>query len=287
MLRQLNHDASGTDRVETAAGRRRVKAALGHVLYRSGLHKLLWRNRAVIVLFHRVDDRYPENPITCSRAQFAACCDFFARYFKVIALGELLELLRRGEDISRRLVITFDDAYRDNYDFAAAELRKRGLPACFFIPTSFVGSDRPAWWDAERDIRSEWMTWEEVRTLVDQGFELGAHTVTHADCGTIAGADAMREIAGAKSELEAVTGGSIRHFAYPYGYAANMTEENRSIVEASGYGCCLAASGGTVRPSDHPFHLRRAPINSWYLSPYQFGFETLSIALAEGTRART
>jgi peptidoglycan/xylan/chitin deacetylase (PgdA/CDA1 family) len=224
--------------------------------------------------------------MTCSHAQFGVCCDFFVRYFKVVTLSELLELLRQGADISRRLVITFDDGYRDNGDVAAVELRKRGLPACFFIPTGFVGTDQTAWWDEKRGIRSEWMSWEKVRGLSAEGFELGAHTVTHADCGQIAGADALREIAGSKTQLEAAIGTSVRHFAFPYGEDNRMTEENRSIVRGTGYSSCLAANGGTVRPSDDPFRLRRVPINSWYLSPYQFGFETISIALSETARAK-
>jgi peptidoglycan/xylan/chitin deacetylase (PgdA/CDA1 family) len=262
-----------------STARRRLKAALGHLLYRSGLYKLPWRHRALIVLFHRVDDRYPENGITCSRAQFAALCDFFARYFEVITLSELLELLRRRADVSRRLVITFDDGYRDNYQFAAVELRKRGLPACFFVTTGFVGSDQSAPWDAKHSIRSEWMSWDEVRSLRAQGFELGAHTVTHPHLGRVAGAEAVREIAGSKAQLEAEVGGPILHFAYPFGTPDHMTEANRAIVREAGFSCCLSAHGGTVRAGDSPFRLNRGVINMWSLSPYQLGFEAIQLWL--------
>jgi len=271
-------------RVDWRIAKRWIRVGLGQLLYRSGTYKRLWRDRAVIVLFHRVDDRYPGNPITCSREQFSAFCDFAAKYFKVIALSELLDLLEQRADVSRRLVITFDDAYSDNFHFAAIELRKRRLPACFFIPAGFVGSAQPSWWDAQLDIRSEWMNWEEVRALHAQGFELGSHTITHADLGRVAGVEAVREIAGSKAELEAEMGVQIRHFAYPYGDPDKITEENRSLVRMTGYRCCLAAHGGTVRGSDSPFRLRRVPMNSWYISPYQFGFETLRTALAEAAK---
>src|SRR2546423_4904144 len=216
-LRGAREHAVDTSTAEDALllrrnGKRRLKSLLGHLLYRSGIYRRLWKDRAVIVLFHRVDDRYPEDPITCSRAHFSACCDFFARYFEVVSLGELLALQHRGCDISRRLVITFDDGYADNFHFAAAELRRRGLPACFFIPTAFVGTDHVAWWDAESSIRSEWVTWDEVRTLHAQGFELGSHTLTHADCGQLRGAEAVREIAGSKAQLEAAIATRIESF---------------------------------------------------------------------------
>jgi peptidoglycan/xylan/chitin deacetylase (PgdA/CDA1 family) len=253
-------------------GRRTLSAFLGALVYGSGIHKLVWRNQALIVLFHRVDDRYPTDPITCSRAQFAAFCDFFARHFKVVSLSELLERMRGGADISRHLVITFDDGYRDNYHVAAAELRKRGLPACFFVPTAFMGSEHVAWWDQQQEISSEWMTWDEVRSLRKEGFEVGAHTITHADCGCIAGEVAQHEIGGSKTVLEAQVGDRIQHFAFPYGDEVHMTEENRSLVRAAGFGCCLSSQRGTVRASDSPFDLKRVPINTWYGSPFDFGF---------------
>ncbi len=272
---------AGSAPLKSGVARRRLKAALGHLLYRTGLYKLPWRQRAMIVLFHRVDDRYPEDPITCSRAQFTAFCDFFARYFEVVTLGELLELLQRRADISRRLVITFDDGYRDNYAVAAAELRKRGLPACYFVTTGFVGTDQSAPRDARRSIRSEWMNWDQVRSLLEQGFELGAHTITHPDCGRIGGAEATREITGSKAQLEAEVGTPVRYFAYPFGRPDQMTDENRSIVRDAGFSCCLSAYGGAVGAADDPFRLKRAPINTWYLSPYQFGFEAIHLWLSK------
>lgn len=255
--------------------RRHVKAALGRAAYRSGMHAAAWRDRAVIALFHRVDDRYPSDPITCTRAQFTAFCDFFARYFIVVSLGELVDRLQSGADISRRLVITFDDGYRDNYQFAATELRRRGLPACFFVATDYIGTDTIPWWDARYSVQSEWMSWDEVRDLHAQGFEIGSHTKTHADCGRISGSEAEREIVGSKEKLEAELGAAVHHFAYPFGDADHMTEENLGLVRRAGFDCCLAAHGGIVRASDSVFRLRRVPINGWYRSPYQFGFETI------------
>jgi peptidoglycan/xylan/chitin deacetylase (PgdA/CDA1 family) len=269
---ETNVPAPATPPAHSRRGRRRLSAALGALLYKTGIYRLAWRNRAVIVLFHRVDDRYPSDPLTCTRTQFAAFCDFFARYFKVVSLGELIDRMQRGVNISRHVVITFDDGYRDNYHVAAAELRKRGLPACFFVSPAFMGSDHVAWWDVQQSIASEWMTWEEVRLLGKDGFELGSHTITHADCGSISGEAAQHEIGGSKTLLEAQLGGNVRHFAFPYGGSKHMTEENRAIVRDAGFCCCLSTERGTVRASDDPYRLKRIPIDMWYASPSDFGW---------------
>ncbi|HEU4748543.1 MAG TPA: polysaccharide deacetylase family protein [Gemmatimonadaceae bacterium] len=254
--------------------KRRIKAFLGRAIFASRAYLPLFRNRAVIVLFHRVDDRYPGDPITCSTAQFREFCTFFHRYFTVVPFHDLIAKLERGDDISRHLVITFDDGYRDNRR-AADELLRRRMPASFFIATDFIGSDRVPWWDAESGIVSEWMSWADVRSLRDDGFELGAHTKNHVDLGVVSGPEAVEEIVGSARRLVAETAIPIDLFSYPYGRPHQITEENREIVRNAGFACCPSAYGGTVGKGEDPFRICRTPISPWHISPYQFGFEAL------------
>jgi len=67
----------------------------------------------------------------------------------------------------------------------------------------------------------------------------------------------------------------VPYFTYPFGSEGQITEENRKLVEEAGFSCCLSAYGGSVAPGDARFHLKRTVVSSWYLSPYQFGFETM------------
>ena len=255
---------------------RGARTLLGELIYRSRFYRSLWKQRAVIVIFHRVDDRYPHDPITCSFEKFQAYCDFFQRYFIVVSLSELLDRLRTGRDIGRHLVITFDDGYRDNAR-CALELKRRGLPACFFVTTGFIGSSRNAWWDSLRSIHSEWMSWDEVRTLHTLGFELGPHTANHANLGAVHGTDAVAEIVGAKDLLDAKLGTKTQHFCFPFGRPEHMSDENRQLVRRAGFRSCLAAGGGTVTPDSDLFDLKRIGISDAYGSPYQWGFEMLPV----------
>ena len=122
-----------------------------------------------------MDDRLRGSPLACSTKDFRAYCAFFARHFHVITLGELLRRMRTGASLSRCLVITFDDGYEDNYLFAAPVLREHGLTACFFITSEFIGSSIRPVWDREYGVPSPWMSWEQVASLREQGFEIGLH----------------------------------------------------------------------------------------------------------------
>jgi peptidoglycan/xylan/chitin deacetylase (PgdA/CDA1 family) len=255
--------------------KRRLKAILGSLAYRSGIYRRFFADKAVIALFHRVDDEWKGNPISSTREEFTAYCDFFRRYFIVVSLAELLRKIEAKEDITRHLVITFDDGYKDNHDFAAVELRKRDMSATFFVATNFISSDRVPWWDADSPIRPKWMNWDDVRSLRDQGFAIGSHTEDHVDMGVVARDEALAQLVGSRKKLASELGTDPEFFAYPYGRANQMSETNRSAVAEAGYRCCLSAFGGAVGPETRPLYIKRISLSPWFVSPYHFAFEAM------------
>jgi len=255
--------------------KRIIKSLLGFLFFRSGLYSRFFRNKTVIVLFHRVNDALKGNPISITESEFTAFCIFFQKYFIVISLSELLEKLKQNKDLGRHLVITFDDGYKDNHDLVAIELKKRNLPACFFISTNFIGSNNVPLWDKVLSIQSEWMNWDDVRSLHAQGFEIGAHTMNHVDLGSLSGKIAADEITGSMKRLNRELKSKVRYFSYPFGSTNHLLEENRERVRQAGFSCCLSALGGTTNSDTDPFYMKRVPISTWYISPYQFAFEVM------------
>jgi peptidoglycan/xylan/chitin deacetylase (PgdA/CDA1 family) len=258
---------------------RRIKAAVGWIIFRTGLYRRMRGKEAVIVLFHRVNDAYPNDPLTYTTKDFERFVRFFGRFFDVIPLSTLLRRLETGAELAGSLAITFDDGYRGNATIAAPILERHGQSACFFVTTQYVDSDHVPWWDAEKKIQTKWMTWDQVRALRAAGHDIGSHTQTHPDLGVIPKDEARREIGGGASRLDAELGEHSGLFAYPFGGRKNMSEENQLVVGELGLRCCLSAYGGTVRVGDDPLRLKRITISDWYLSPYQFGFELLAGSL--------
>jgi peptidoglycan/xylan/chitin deacetylase (PgdA/CDA1 family) len=255
---------------------RRIKAAAGWVIFRSGLFRRLRRDEAVIVLFHRVNDAYPADPLTVTNRKFEDFVRFFGRFFDVIPLTELLRLLAAGDDLTGKLAITFDDGYRGNATMAAPILERHGQRACFFVTTDWMGTSHIAWWDAEKSIQTQWMTWDQVRALRAAGHDIGSHTKTHPDLGVVSPDVAQKEIGGGSERLDAELGQHSGLFAYPFGGTKNMSDANQRVVNQLGLRCCLSAYGGAVRDGDDPLRLKRMTITTWFLSPYQFGYEYLT-----------
>jgi peptidoglycan/xylan/chitin deacetylase (PgdA/CDA1 family) len=251
-----------------------VKGLLGRTAFASRLDALLLRQRAVVVAFHRVRPTAADGDgLTISVPLFERYCRFFRRHFRVVPLRDLVDRLERGVALQRELAITFDDGYRDNFDHAAPVLERLALPATFFVVSDWMGTDVVPWWDREQGVRHPWMTWEQVRSLQQRGFEIGAHTRTHADLGRVSDGDAKDEILGARLELEHRLGTAVELFAYPYGGAGNLLELNRELVKDAGFRCCCSCFGGLNARGTDPLQLRRIAVSSWYRSPYQFGFD--------------
>lgn len=255
---------------------RRAKTVAGWIIFRTRLYRLLRRKEAVIVVFHRVNDAYPTDPLTCSRGHFEDYVRFFAKFFEVVSLTEFLQRLETGADLTSVMAITFDDGYSGNATIAAPILERHNLRASFFVTTDYLGTEHVPWWDAEKNIATKWMTWDQVRALRAAGHEIGSHTQTHVDLGVVSREEARKEMGGGAARLEAELGERSGLFAYPYGGRANMSEENQSLTKELGLRCSVSAYGGTVTAGADPLRLTRVTISTWYLSPYQFGFELIA-----------
>jgi peptidoglycan/xylan/chitin deacetylase (PgdA/CDA1 family) len=67
-------------------------------------------------------------------------------FFEPVFLDDWLESARRGEALPARAVaFTFDDGWRDNFDFAFPVLRDCAIPATVFLVTGHVGGQYLFW----------------------------------------------------------------------------------------------------------------------------------------------
>jgi peptidoglycan/xylan/chitin deacetylase (PgdA/CDA1 family) len=68
--------------------------------------------------------------------------------YRVVTLAEAVELAESGFAVNEpTALVTFDDGYRDNFEVALPVLTGLGVPAAFFLPTSFLDEPRLPWWD--------------------------------------------------------------------------------------------------------------------------------------------
>lgn len=256
--------------------KKKIKGALGRVADAAGLLVPNFRSKLIVVTFHRVNDWMSEDGITCDSKKFETFCRYFRSHFKVVPLVEQVAGCRDGRHMGGTLSITFDDGYRDNIEVAAPILRRLDLPATFFVTTGFIGSDYVPPWDAHLPQRPGWMTWDQVRELRDQHFDIGGHTVHHIDMGTESPEVIRAELMQCRTTLKEQLGDPARLFAYPFGGRRNISPASVGLVREVGFECCVSACGGINPPIADPFSLNRISVGGWFATPHQFAFEVLS-----------
>jgi peptidoglycan/xylan/chitin deacetylase (PgdA/CDA1 family) len=105
-----------------------------------------------IVTFHHVEDGaagYPYDPgvADATRAQFRRWIELLARHGTPIRVDDLVRAVHGGPLPKNPVMVTFDDGYRSCHDVALPILRELGVPATFFVSTSFVSERRLFWWE--------------------------------------------------------------------------------------------------------------------------------------------
>jgi peptidoglycan/xylan/chitin deacetylase (PgdA/CDA1 family) len=250
-----------------------IKTLCGRAAGFTGIYEREFRANMVVVAFHRISDQLPEDALTCGAQKFKAFCEFFRRYFRVVPLSEQIAGCRAGADLGGTLSLTFDDGYLDNFEVAAPILRQLGLPATFFLTTGFIGSPTVAAWDRKLPRQPGWMSWNHVRELAAQGFEIGNHTDTHLDMGSADLQTIRVDLEVSQRKLAGALGDAPRLFAYPFGGREHINAAALELVRDAGFICCASCCAGVNGATPDPFAVKRIPIAGWFRTPHQFGFE--------------
>jgi len=126
-----------------------LKDLLARLLYASRLlgiyHRFRNRHALTVISLHRVIDEADSRWQTCdplytlSSRLFEQCLEFMAAHYSVVSLEQVekAKLVSRSLP-ARPLLITFDDGWADNFDYAMQALARRRLPATLFVAASAI-----------------------------------------------------------------------------------------------------------------------------------------------------
>lgn len=221
-------------------------------------------SRACTLLYHRVND-LAEDVLTTSVQRFAEHLMVLRRYYSVVPSSDLVAKVKSAQRVaSNAVVIHFDDCYRDTYAQAAPMLAQVRFPACFFVSSGYLDTDRIFAHDAEKcPFRLENLRSQELVGLVAQGFEVGSHTVNHVDLGLCPDEVVTRELVQSKQALERILGQPVLLFSYPFGRKKNIRTGVVELVRNAGYEAMFSAYGGYVNGSSNLFDLPRVGISQY------------------------
>jgi len=196
-----------------------------------------------IMMYHNVNYNDTPTANTVSPQNFERQMLYLRdRGFHVLSFDELVRLINHEEPLPKKsVVITFDDAYEDNYTFAFKILKKFGFPAIVFAPSDLIGQDGH-------------LNWEQVGEMAESGIAFGSHTRHHSYLPDLPVAKQRDEIIVSKRNLEERLGVAVDYFAYPIG---GFSDSIKQIVEEAGYKGAAATNRGYDRFNKDVYELNR------------------------------
>lgn len=104
----------------------------------------------------------------------------------------------------------------------------------------------------------------EVAGLVDGGLiDVGAHTVRHPALSALPRVSQQEEIGRSKAHVEAMVGGPITSFSYPFGRRCDYTTETVALAREAAFSCACSNFVGIVTAATDPFQLPRVQVRDW------------------------
>ncbi|MBM3559124.1 MAG: chitin deacetylase [Alphaproteobacteria bacterium] len=229
---------------------------------------------AVIFMYHRFGEgAYPTTNVRIE--QFDEHIGELARGgYAVLPVPDILAAIRDGRPLPDRTVgLTIDDAFSSTWEVAWPRLRRAGLPVTLFVSTEV--HDR---------AQQGYLTWDQIRSLRDQGVTIGAHTVTHLHMAANDNDRNAGELARSNERFVAELGARPAIFAYPYGEASLEVIE---LVRAAGYEFAFGQHSGVVHATADPFYLPRFALNENFgdLERFRLAARALPIPVRDMTPA--
>jgi peptidoglycan/xylan/chitin deacetylase (PgdA/CDA1 family) len=148
--------------------------------------------------------------------------------YHAITLATAVDAWRHGGPLPRRpVVLTFDDGYLSDYTHAAPVLRRLAWPGVLNL--------------ALNNLRRGDITAPEVRRLIEWGWEIDSHTLTHPDLTTLTPAALRHELVGSRAAIQRRLGQPARFFCYP---AGRYDPAVVAAVKAAGYEAATSEDAG-------------------------------------------
>jgi len=180
--------------------------------------------------------------------------------YRTIDLENAWTGLQAGAEMSRTVVITFDDGYRDFYTDGFEVMKQCGFRATIFLATDRIQNT------PYRIEGADYLTWKDARELHGEGVRFGSHTMTHPDLRSLGPDQIEYELGRSKEIIEQNLGVAVGSFSYPFAFP----EEDQAFIrfledllENLGYEAGVSTILGRASRKHNRFFLPRLPVNSW------------------------
>ena len=219
-----------------------------------------------VFMYHRFGEgKYPSTNV--SEEQFLSHIDYVvSNQIKILDLDEVIKIFdSNGEFDEKTIAFTVDDAYSSFYQIAWPVFRDNKIPVTLFISTDIIDKKTKGY-----------MTWNEVKTFIDEGGKVGQHTSTHLHMPLNNAADIKKDILNSHKSWIKNIGFIPELFAYPYG---ESSMEVINILKEFDIKHAFGQHSGVISSFENLYYLPRFSLNERFGERDRFEFAVNAYSL--------
>lgn len=168
--------------------------------------------------------------------------------YTTLTLDELYNFLEKDKPVPEKsVVLTFDDAYEDNYTNVYPVLKEFGFRGTIFVITG--GTDKIG----------AYLTSGQLKEMDANGMDIESHTVNHEDLDKLSLEKQEQTLVQSKQFLEKLLNKKVDYIAYPSGLYNKFTEQ---AAKNAGYTMAFTINSGWANKNTNILFLNRVFVNS-------------------------
>lgn len=168
--------------------------------------------------------------------------------YTTLTLDELYNFLEKDKPVPEKsVVLTFDDAYEDNYTNVYPVLKEFGFRGTIFVITG--GTDKIG----------AYLTSDQLKEMDINGMDIESHTVNHEELDKLSLEKQEQTLVQSKQFLEKLLNKKVDYIAYPSGLYNNFTEQ---AVKNAGYTMAFTTNSGWANTNTNILFLNRVFVNA-------------------------
>ena len=176
---------------------------------------------------------------------FSDLLTHLSKVFQLISYSEAVHRVLTGDIDKAYLAISLDDGFKSCLR-AARLMEAFGTTGCMFVCPPMIDGTMGV--DSSRAqpahfLTADYLTWDDIETLLDHGHEIGGHTMHHpvlSQCQS----DRVHEEISQSYEALVHRLGQVQHFAWPYGRFFHFSQLAAQTVFDVGYHSCASGERG-------------------------------------------
>lgn len=201
--------------------------------------------------------------------------------YRTLKIDELLDFISGKLTIKEKsVVVTFDDAWLDNYIYAFPVIKKYKINATIFvitdrterasknktvIPASVPNHNESKLLIEKNEDYRVVLNWDIIKEMSDSDLvEFYSHTRSHAKCNGLSENELLEELGESKKIIEEKLNKPCPYLCWPYG---SYSDTALQVARAAGYKAIFTTKHGVVKKDSNPFAINRIVVKdnvAWF-----------------------